>query len=81
MSCDTGYISASVSLDQGCDIRKQFCGNDATFWFESTAGAFDLCILDDGMAEKLRDLFAEAAEHFARMRARTDEEIAADEEL
>jgi hypothetical protein len=73
MSEDTVFVSASVGIDANCDIRKQFCENDATIWLESRSNSFNICIPDDGTAEKLRDLFAEAAEHFARVKAHTGE--------
>jgi hypothetical protein len=74
MSDDSAFVSASVAIDASCEIRKQFCDGDVTIWLESRSNSFNICIPDDGTAEMLRDIFAEAAEHFARVQARTDED-------
>ncbi|OLT17652.1 hypothetical protein BJF78_12765 [Pseudonocardia sp. CNS-139] len=66
---DTTHVSASVQLDPRCEIRTKFSDDDVTIWFETGSTSFDLCVQDDRMAEKLRDLFAEAVQHFARVEA------------
>jgi hypothetical protein len=64
------WIGTSVALDPGCDIRKRLDRNDATFWFETPTGRFDLYLTDSRMAETLRDLFAEAVVHLRNVEAR-----------
>lgn len=74
MSDDSAFVSASVGIDASCDVRKQFCDGDVTIWLESRSNSFNICIPDDGTAEKLRDIFAEAAEHFARVKEHSGED-------